>query len=51
MKTNILISNSKDKIKSFRVPMHFACNQSNNCKAKEAKWMNLSYRFIPNPMS
>ena len=41
----------EDKIESFRVPMYFACNQWNNCKAKEAKWMNLSHRFITNPKS
>ena len=51
MIANIQISNIKDKIESIRFSMYFACNQSNNCNDKEAKWMNLSHRFIPNPKS
>ena len=49
MIANIQILNLKDNIKSIIFPMYSACNQSNNCKAKEAKQMNLNHRFIPNP--
>ena len=49
MTANRQISKLRDKIESIKFPIKATCNQSNNWNAKEAKRMNLSRRFIPNP--